>query len=581
LDRSTFSGGEKSTAFRILRDLGFHVEPKRIVQDLVTKFLAQSKTTELAVREYPESYRELAIRVSFGKGNIARIPWIAFLADGEQVPSGIYPALLFYREQRVLLLCYGISEENPPDRTWKNIDEYQSVNEWFESKFGVVPDRYGESRVKASYAVDQSPNLDDLAEQVDRMIAEYLDVVGKKSQSQDRTTPPAIHPRLEIRTDLRAAVDSFSSALREANVSFGESHIGLVRAILASLATKPFLILTGLSGSGKTQVAIRLGEWLGSGRLLVAAVRPDWTGSEAVFGYEDGLRKSDGGRAAWAVPPTLEFMLRAARDPQHPYLLLLDEMNLAHVERYFADVLSGMESGQPCLPNVSKEPDGCWRIPVHADAAISLPRNLWIIGTVNVDETTYMFSPKVLDRANVFEFRVATADLIDTAGKPSQCATGNGALVRGLLAIGSGEANLFSLPSELSEVLSGLLRRLHELLSRYGMEFGHRTFYEARRFAALMHHAGATDIEANLDRIVLQRILPRLHGARRRLETPLLALALFARELPTELPPDEKLAPMSPERLGGGIRARLPLTYEKIVRMLRSLRANQFASFAE
>jgi 5-methylcytosine-specific restriction protein B len=113
------------------------------------------------------------------------------------------------------------------------------------------------------------------------------------------------------------------------------------------------------------------------------------------------------------------------------------------------------------------------------------------------------------------------------------------------------------------------------------MEFGHRTFYEARRFAALMHHAGATDIEANLDRIVLQRILPRLHGARRRLETPLLALALFARELPTELPPDEKLAPMSPERLGGGIRARLPLTYEKIVRMLRSLRANQFASFAE
>ena len=74
-----------------------------------------------------------------------------------------------------------------------------------------------------------------------------------------------------------------------------------------------------------------------------------------------------------ASPTTLEFMLKANSDPKNPYLLLLDEMNLAHVERYFADVLSGMESQQPCLPNLVKEDDGCWRIGASQQARIALP----------------------------------------------------------------------------------------------------------------------------------------------------------------------------------------------------------------
>ena len=68
---------------------------------------------------------------------------------------------------------------------------------------------------------------------------------------------------------------------------------------------------------------------------------------------------------------------------------------------------------------------------------LPLPRNLWVIGTVNVDETTYMFSPKVLDRANVFEFGLSTDDLTIAAIKPNSCMPGDGALVRGLHAIAS------------------------------------------------------------------------------------------------------------------------------------------------
>src|SRR5688500_7762449 len=172
----------------------------------------------------------------------------------------------------------------------------------------------------------------------------------------------------EIKTmDLKTAAESFASALEKSYVHFGASHHALVRAFVASLATKRFAILTGLSGSGKTQIALRFGDWLGKDRLHVAPVRPDWTGAEALFGYEDALKPLAEDLPAWTVPEPLAFMLRAAADPENAYALVLDEMNLAHVERYFADVLSGMESGGECLPNLVRGQDGEWRMRARSE----------------------------------------------------------------------------------------------------------------------------------------------------------------------------------------------------------------------
>ena len=159
-------------------------------------------------------------------------------------------------------------------------------------------------------------------------------------------------------------------------------------AFLAAVATKPFAILTGQSGSGKTQLAMKLGEWFGSNdhgqpRSLVVAVRPDWTGPEYLFGYPDVLRSS-ADRELWAVPDALEFVLRAKDESREPYLLLLDEMNLAHVERYFADFLSGIESRHPILPELERR-DGEW-IAVGNSQRLPLPRNVLVVGTVNVDD---------------------------------------------------------------------------------------------------------------------------------------------------------------------------------------------------
>jgi 5-methylcytosine-specific restriction protein B len=414
--------------------------------------------------------------------------------------------------------------------------------------------------------------MEEFKRELDLIIDQYEEVVGDPAELE--MAPP------ELRLDLGEASRSFAQALKTAFVDFGLSHDNLVVAFLSSIVTKPLIILTGLSGSGKTQLALKLGEWLGEGRLHVAAVRPDWTGAEALFGYEDGLKPALEGRSGWVVTAPLEFMLQAAADGNHPYLLLLDEMNLAHVERYFADVLSGMESGQPCLPNLVKGADGVWRVRPQGPDRMSFPRNLWIVGTVNVDETTYMFSPKVLDRANTFEFRVDARDLRPDIQKPGRCLPGDQALVRGLLAIARDDAWQQVHPAPYRDELGQKLRQLHVALAQHGMEFGHRVFYESLRFAAMAHAAGFATLEPVLDHIIMQKVLPRLHGSRRRLELPLLLLTQFCRDLPEALASDDSLPSLRLEQPGHSD-AKLPVSFNKLCRMLRSLRSNQFASFTE
>lgn len=389
-------------------------------------------------------------------------------------------------------------------------------------------------------------------------------------------------PRPPALLDIRAAAGEFGAALQASNVSFGNRHDEVVRSFMASLATKRFAILTGLSGSGKTQLGLQFGHWLGEGHSLVVPVRPDWTGAESLFGYEDALREARNGRRAWQVPEPLAFMLRASTDPYHPYALILDEMNLAHVERYFADVLSGMESDEDCLPNLVREADGTWRVPVGSPAKVPVPRNLFVVGTVNVDETTYMFSPKVLDRANTFEFRVETNDLQLKHEKPLKCSPGDPQLVAGFLALASDDLWQLDHPAPGEDAFVGALRNVHALLSLAGFEFGHRVFYEAVRFAAFHASAGNTDVMHSVDLQILQKVLPRLHGSRRRLEGTLCSLAVFCRDLTYDAQSGLKDAATrfdSPEGLT--VSPKLPRSYEKLARMIAILRANQFVSFTE
>ncbi|RVU48319.1 DUF3578 domain-containing protein [Lujinxingia sediminis] len=570
----------------------------------------------------PAERREhLQMKWSVGKGRYTEVPWIALLdvRVTNDTKRGVYVVYLFNEDGSgvYLTLIQGVTavlERHKPQTAGygvltgrsdaigvclggvKNIG-FQTQHEMALKGAKKAPSYTHGTIAQTYYPADAIPGDKQLLEDLEAMLqlyeryAERFEGVASSSEHEQSESllnidaPPA-QAALEAvapRIDLAATVQAFSNSLRSAGLSFGVQHDAFVRAFITSLATKNFVILTGLSGSGKTQIAQKFGQWLGEAQMALIPVRPDWTGAEALFGYEDALAKvSDDGRRGWAVPRALEFMLRAARNPAHPYLLLLDEMNLAHVERYFADVLSGMESGERVLPNLSRESDGVWRLQPGAEPWVAVPSNLFIVGTVNVDETTYMFSPKVLDRANTLEFRVPTEALAWTTRKPQACELGPRDLVRGLLAISADpNGHLENEPTWLGDYVDEL-KRVHELLSEGGFEFGHRVFFEAIRFASLLEQAGEESWTVALDRQILQKLLPRLHGSRRRLESTLCALGRYCWTQDVEPGAifDGRALSFDPISHNPN-EAALPLSADKIRRMTRSLRANQFASFTE
>ena len=370
-------------------------------------------------------------------------------------------------------------------------------------------------------------------------------------------------PGTTLPADVRALAEEFAELVRASGMRLDRDQ---VTAFLAGVLAKPFAILTGQSGSGKTQLAKRLGEWCGQDadghlRYLVVPVRPDWTGPEFLFGYPDGLAGRVDTLAVWAVPETLEFLLRAHRDPAAPYVLVLDEMNLAHVERYFADFLSGIESRDPVVPNLSLRA-GQWT-ELGSGGLLPLPSNVVVIGTVNVDETTYTFSPKVLDRAFVHEFRIATDELDAELRRPTALPAASKEVRRHIVRVLQDDEWQFDHAHPGRDDLVADLRRLHGHLGTVNLDFGHRVLYESLRFAALASSAGLGSADTVLDYIVMTKVLPKVHGSRQRLETPLLALQDWAQG---EAASDE---------------ARLPRSAAKIARMLQILRDAQFVTFTE
>lgn len=332
----------------------------------------------------------------------------------------------------------------------------------------------------------------------------------------------------EAKSTILGIDSAFADSAQLANLALTST---LPRNFISSLLAKPFLILTGLSGSGKTKLAHAFAAWISasSDQYRIVAVGADWTSNENILGYQDALQA---GRYCKPTTGTLDIILSAARDPLKPYFLILDEMNLSHVERYFSDILSAIESGQEIALHAS--PYNLKSSDVDEagiPAKIKFPSNLFIIGTVNVDETTYMFSPKVLDRANVIEFRASSADISIFLKEPKAVALdalarmGASYALPFVAACARQDIQLSSLDAtvtggmDIAALLNNKLVQIFEGLAEIGSEFGFRTAIEINRFVffhAYLAGPGWKLTDA-LDQQVLQKLLPKLHGSERRL----------------------------------------------------------------
>ena len=382
----------------------------------------------------------------------------------------------------------------------------------------------------------------------------------------------------EIRPNEKLPIlNSFESDIEKSGIIFPRD---ILLRFLGSQFTKPFVILTGVSGSGKTKLAQAFALWIcnDESQYKLVPVGADWTNREPLLGYPNGLDKSE-----YVMPDTgvLDLLIEASKEENRdkPYFLILDEMNLSHVERYFADFLSAMES-----VDTIKLYDGANRTSTDGKdipKVISIPKNLFVIGTVNIDETTYMFSPKVLDRASVIEFRVSKEEMDNYLNENLPVKLDQ------LKAKGSSQAQAFlelsrnedlTIDEEILNEIKAELVRFFEELREIGAEFGYRSAGEILRFAAVVKKLDP-EWKANkiIDAALMQKLLPKIHGSRRKLEPVLKKLAglcingdsnidsLLTKELTEE---DEQLI-------------KYPLAFDKIKRMYSNLLNNGFTSYAE
>ncbi len=351
----------------------------------------------------------------------------------------------------------------------------------------------------------------------------------------------------------------------------------LVKRFAFSLMSKRFLILSGLAGSGKTQLALAFASALVKNKeeqMCVVSVGADWTNREPLLGFPNALQP---GKFVKPESGVLDLLIEANREENadKPFFLILDEMNMSYVERYFADFLSAMESREKISLWDTEASDEAGAEIDGVPQRIDLPKNLFIIGTINVDETTYMFSPKVLDRANVIEFKIASDEMshflqemheIDRDSIISKAAGMGADFVK--------KACKKDLDKD--KVSIDTLQNFFNELKNVNAEFGYRSATEIFRFIC---QAKANDdatpnmtIDEILDAAIVQKLLPKLHGSRKKLEPVLTQLWKLCF---TGADKDLNIAQKNVEK------AQYKDSADKIRRMYESATANGFTSFAE
>lgn len=334
----------------------------------------------------------------------------------------------------------------------------------------------------------------------------------------------------------------------------------------ALISTHDLIILAGDSGAGKTNLVKSFADAVG-GKAIIVPVKPNWTSAEDLLGYYNPLDKK------YLPTPFLEAMLEAAKNPDTPYFICLDEMNLARVEYYFADFLSLLEERSQ-LPEISlyssneeahlvsearnflaliddaktklDRPNVTSFLDLLRDEAINaklhelcgfregdsllkyhgqlrkllssylstpsklkLPANVRIIGAINVDETTHYLSPKILDRAHILRFASPLLSDWDAIEDEVENFDIDLDVPVKLTPQALGQREVYPVFDREDPLVMTLIQLARDYMEPLGIEFGLRTVRQARNYQKALAMFGY-DEPLVLNNIVLHKVLPKL-----------------------------------------------------------------------
>lgn len=373
--------------------------------------------------------------------------------------------------------------------------------------------------------------------------------------------------------DVKSQIKQIKAYIASKGFSYND---GLIENFYLSLKSKPFVILAGTSGTGKTRLVRLFAEAIGAAFETVP-VRPDWSDSTDLFGHVDLNGRFVPGKI-------LDFLWQAQQDLGKPYILCLDEMNLARVEYYLSDFLSVIETREFQNGQITSYPlisDKDYGTDIEARkkyGEICFPENLYIVGTVNMDETTFPFSRKVLDRANTIEFNYV--ELIPSWNEAVEEAT-KLELKNDFLR--SQYLLLQSCPPTEHEYILGVcaeLEKINQVLQKANAHVGYRVRDEIMFYLLNNKAAGLLGENTAMDNEILQKILPRIQGSSSSVKDMLCDLF---KEIAGDYEGYQTESNNTAERMLDMLRknnhVRYPRSAEKIAFMVRRFEEDGFTSY--
>ncbi|MFU0783159.1 MAG: Atpase [Thermoanaerobacterium thermosaccharolyticum] len=471
-----------------------------------------------AIQKFSFIGGDFIVKGSCGQGNWAEIPWVAIMHKSvtKTTMEGVYIVYLFSSDMKRLYItlnqgCTKLKDEygkataiekmmsiatsirdklNP--KGWKTDDNISIGNEFYEK--GMI--------FYKLYEKDNIPSYEVLKSDLNDLINIYIDYILSTRNSKEESIQ---NEHMENTYNIKEEITNIKNYIRSRGFLYDDN---LIENYYLSLKTKPFLILAGISGTGKSKLARLFAGAIDAttenGRFKLVPVRPDWSDSTDLLGYKDL-----NGRFHPGVLTT--FVKDAMKNPQYPYFFILDEMNLARVEYYFSDVLSIIESRNKVNKTIvtdrllNRELLDSASFSEYGD--IYIPDNLYFIGTVNMDETTFPFSKKVLDRANVIELSDVDLDYaFEDVEEVSPKTLNNNFLRSDFLTL----KDCAGYDDIVDDTIS-ILKNINDVLGYY--RFGYRVRDEICFYIIYNSIYGLMDFDDAMDYEILQKILPRINGS--------------------------------------------------------------------
>lgn len=615
LKNNTFSSGKP--LINLFRRLGFRVESSlhdsaldhaQLLRDALEEILSGyldakgvkcTKETAMwatvnrardALAELVREYSHITVKASVGNsGNWAAVPWIALRDDrvAQSTQEGVFLAYLFRADMTGVYWTFnqGVTklreQSGWPAAKERLLEVAGAQRARFEDQLRARFTSSDDIDLRAKgpaatyeastiswrlYEAGALPPAQELVSDLYRLLDVYDEYAA------DPEGGPV--PDMPAAEEASWSTVALTQALRAKGFAFATWQVA---AFVHALRTKPFVILAGISGTGKSKLPILVGELTGA-RVHLVPVRPDWTDSADLVGYTNL-------QGTFVAGHLLKIAKAASDEPGVQHVVLLDEMNLARVEQYFAEVLSLIEDRE------WSEDGPRSRVALAPTAptpwnTVRLPANLAIVGTVNMDETTHGFSRKVLDRA--FTLEMSEVDL--SKWRNGESAGGDAmvswpaarwrpiALRPGDLVDPGVEAH------DLVEQVIVALTEVNQTLTIAQLQVGYRVRDEVALF--LMHASADPDgfgTVSPLDLALNMKVLPRIQGGSSAVRTVLQRLLPWSFDGKNLLDTDraetlvgEWTKAGRPESLEG---ARYPRTAARLCLMWERLQSDGFTSY--